>query len=175
VCCSRYVHVLVLFLLAWRLRVEFTRASPDIYGPSILMHFQPFYKTVPIPISITYNDADSRDIMRLLLSVSVSLPKRTATSTSKWTCHACRDYSQTTTTTSYPQIIRTPGPRLPHRELLRNIDGPLGTVSARTRFAPSPTGYLHLGSLRTALFNYMIARASGGQFVLRVEDTDQVT
>ena len=45
---------------------------------------------------------------------------------------------------------------------------------ARTRFAPSPTGYLHLGSLRTAVFNFLVARATGGQFVLRVEDTDQV-
>ncbi|AEO69127.1 uncharacterized protein THITE_2119173 [Thermothielavioides terrestris NRRL 8126] len=43
----------------------------------------------------------------------------------------------------------------------------------RTRFAPSPTGYLHLGSLRTALFNYLFARATCGQFVLRIEDTDQ--
>lgn len=44
---------------------------------------------------------------------------------------------------------------------------------ARTRFAPSPTGYLHLGSLRTALFNYLLARATNGQFILRLEDTDQ--
>ena len=41
-----------------------------------------------------------------------------------------------------------------------------------TRFAPSPTGYLHVGNLRTALFNYMIARQSGGQFILRLDDTD---
>ena len=44
---------------------------------------------------------------------------------------------------------------------------------ARTRFAPSPTGNLHLGSIRTALFNYLIARKTGGQFLLRIEDTDQ--
>jgi glutamyl-tRNA synthetase len=42
----------------------------------------------------------------------------------------------------------------------------------RTRFAPSPTGFLHLGSARTALFNWAFARRHGGQFVLRVEDTD---
>ncbi|TPX09454.1 uncharacterized protein E0L32_009342 [Thyridium curvatum] len=44
---------------------------------------------------------------------------------------------------------------------------------ARTRFAPSPTGYLHLGSLRTALFCYLLARATNGQSLLRLEDTDQ--
>lgn len=43
----------------------------------------------------------------------------------------------------------------------------------RTRFAPSPTGYLHLGSLRTALYNYLLAKSTGGQFLLRLEDTDQ--
>lgn len=43
----------------------------------------------------------------------------------------------------------------------------------RVRFAPSPTGYLHIGGARTALFNWLFARQSGGQFILRVEDTDQ--
>jgi len=43
----------------------------------------------------------------------------------------------------------------------------------RTRFAPSPTGFLHLGGARTALFNYLYARQSGGAFVLRIEDTDR--
>jgi len=43
----------------------------------------------------------------------------------------------------------------------------------RTRFAPSPTGYLHVGGARTALFNWLFARKHGGTFVLRVEDTDQ--
>lgn len=42
-----------------------------------------------------------------------------------------------------------------------------------TRFAPSPTGYIHVGNLRTALMNYMIARKTGGQFILRLDDTDQ--
>ncbi|CAO1599154.1 Glutamate--tRNA ligase mitochondrial [Xanthoria calcicola] len=49
----------------------------------------------------------------------------------------------------------------------------LPSSPARTRFAPSPTGYLHLGSLRTALFNYLLAKATGGQFLLRLEDTDK--
>lgn len=44
---------------------------------------------------------------------------------------------------------------------------------ARTRFAPSPTGFIHLGSLRTALYNFLLAKATGGQFLLRIEDTDQ--
>ena len=43
----------------------------------------------------------------------------------------------------------------------------------RTRFAPSPTGYLHLGGLRTALYTYLYARRNGGKFILRIEDTDQ--
>lgn len=42
----------------------------------------------------------------------------------------------------------------------------------RVRFAPSPTGYLHIGSARTALFNYLYARHTGGKFLLRIEDTD---
>src|SRR3982750_14900 len=41
-----------------------------------------------------------------------------------------------------------------------------------TRFAPSPTGYLHVGGARTALFNWLLARHAGGQFLLRIEDTD---
>ncbi|HVX57890.1 MAG TPA: glutamate--tRNA ligase [Candidatus Saccharimonadales bacterium] len=45
--------------------------------------------------------------------------------------------------------------------------------TVRTRFAPSPTGFLHIGGVRTALFNYLWARHSGGQFLLRLEDTDR--
>lgn len=43
----------------------------------------------------------------------------------------------------------------------------------RVRFAPSPTGHTHLASGRTALYNYLLARQTGGQFILRIEDTDQ--
>ena len=43
----------------------------------------------------------------------------------------------------------------------------------RVRFAPSPTGTLHIGGVRTALYNYLLARQTGGQFILRIEDTDQ--
>ena len=48
---------------------------------------------------------------------------------------------------------------------------PMGGV--RTRFAPSPTGYMHVGNLRTALYTWLIARHNGGKFILRIEDTDQ--
>lgn len=43
----------------------------------------------------------------------------------------------------------------------------------RTRFAPSPTGYMHVGNLRTALYAYLITKSQGGKFLLRIEDTDQ--
>jgi len=46
-------------------------------------------------------------------------------------------------------------------------------MSLRTRFAPSPTGFLHIGGVRTALFNWLLARHHGGQFILRIDDTDQ--
>ena len=47
------------------------------------------------------------------------------------------------------------------------------TQEVRTRFAPSPTGYMHIGNLRTALYAYLIAKSKGGKFILRIEDTDQ--
>ena len=46
-------------------------------------------------------------------------------------------------------------------------------MEIRTRFAPSPTGYMHIGNLRTALYEYLIAKHAGGKFILRIEDTDQ--
>ncbi|EEP79973.1 glutamyl-tRNA synthetase [Uncinocarpus reesii 1704] len=73
-----------------------------------------------------------------------------------WICKSCRANFSTTPT----RAAKKSKPSLP--------DSP-----ARTRFAPSPTGYLHLGSLRTALFNYLLAKRTGGQFLLRIEDTDQ--
>src|SRR5688500_3077182 len=45
-------------------------------------------------------------------------------------------------------------------------------MNTRVRFAPSPTGYLHIGAARTALFNWLYARKTGGKFLLRIEDTD---
>lgn len=78
--------------------------------------------------------------------------------------YAAKAYSSTASQTN-PILTRRPN-RAANRRL---PDKP-----ARTRFAPSPTGYLHLGSLRTALYNYLLARATNGQFILRLEDTDQV-
>lgn len=46
-------------------------------------------------------------------------------------------------------------------------------ADVRLRFAPSPTGFLHIGGLRTALYNYLYARQQGGKFILRIEDTDR--
>ena len=46
-------------------------------------------------------------------------------------------------------------------------------MAVRVRFAPSPTGNLHVGSGRTALFNWLFAKHEGGAFILRIEDTDQ--
>ena len=46
-------------------------------------------------------------------------------------------------------------------------------MKVRTRFAPSPTGYMHIGNLRTALYAWLFARKNGGDFILRIEDTDR--
>ena len=46
-------------------------------------------------------------------------------------------------------------------------------TAVRTRFAPSPTGFMHVGNLRTALYAFLLAKSQGGTFVLRIEDTDQ--
>ena len=46
-------------------------------------------------------------------------------------------------------------------------------LKIRTRFAPSPTGFMHVGNLRTALYAYLLTKSKGGDFILRIEDTDQ--
>src|SRR5687768_9262441 len=64
---------------------------------------------------------------------------------------------------SHPAFAsRIPHPAIPHRR-----------VMDRLRFAPSPTGYLHVGGARTALFNWLYVKRYGGQFLLRIEDTDR--
>ncbi len=97
--------------------------------------------------------------MQLLLSTA----KRTISS--RWIRHSCHGIKHAT---GASREASKPSPLSQASQQLLEW-GP-----ARTRFAPSPTGFLHLGSLRTALFNYLVAKATGGQFLLRIEDTDQV-
>ncbi|EED12871.1 glutamyl-tRNA synthetase [Talaromyces stipitatus ATCC 10500] len=84
------------------------------------------------------------------------------TKPSSWICLQCRANSSIASRAPSPSSVRT-----------TNNTRLVPDKPARTRFAPSPTGYLHLGSLRTALFNYLLAKRTGGQFLLRLEDTDQ--
>ena len=58
-------------------------------------------------------------------------------------------------------------------EFFSQMEARIPKGEVRTRFAPSPTGYMHVGNLRTALYTYLIARRLGGKFILRIEDTDQ--
>src|SRR5262249_10930549 len=67
--------------------------------------------------------------------------------------------------TPAPRSTYQIGPASSHRPTIMN--------PVVTRFAPSPTGYLHIGSARTALFNWLYARHTGGKFLLRIEDTDR--
>ncbi len=62
---------------------------------------------------------------------------------------------------------------MPDREWLDAMEARIPREGVRTRFAPSPTGYMHVGNLRTALYTWLIARHAGGKFILRIEDTDQ--
>src|SRR4029079_3814309 len=60
----------------------------------------------------------------------------------------------------------------PRRRAARARGGRRPVTKPRVRFAPSPTGHLHVGNVRTALFNWLLARRDEGGFVLRIEDTD---
>src|SRR5258708_40356971 len=55
----------------------------------------------------------------------------------------------------------------------RRSNGSSHSVTVRTRYAPSPTGALHIGNVRSGLFAYLFARHNGGEFILRIDDTDQ--
>jgi len=111
--------------------------------------FQTFVLSPNSLISSTIQ-LQTREVMRIV--------RRVVFQGNAWLCYRCRALS-TVPKRDTPE--RRPSQKLP-------------TTPARTRFAPSPTGYLHLGSLRTALFNYLLAKATGGQFILRLEDTDRV-
>lgn len=88
-----------------------------------------------------------------------------------WTCTSCRSRQAAAKTlvASGRRFLSAATGSSDHHAPRR---GKLPSTPARTRFAPSPTGTLHLGSIRTALFNYLLARATKGQFLLRIEDTD---
>lgn len=112
---------------------------------------------------------DSRNKTKFLEGMKLVLSTTTKGKASlPWICLSCRGIKHASTS-SDPPFLRKRFGGLSTASLQLREGGP-----ARTRFAPSPTGYLHLGSLRTALFNYMVAKATGGQFLLRIEDTDQV-
>src|SRR5688572_20848496 len=70
-----------------------------------------------------------------------------------------------------PEPARERNPELTLEDI-RQLGGAEAPPPPRFRFAPSPTGHLHIGGARTALVNYLAAKKQGGQFVLRVEDTD---
>ncbi|KIW71237.1 glutamate-tRNA ligase [Phialophora macrospora] len=97
---------------------------------------------------------------------------RSVALTTAWVCNSCRARQ------AAPNQVRLFSASTPPLTAGSSTDeraprrGKLPSTPARTRFAPSPTGSLHLGSIRTALFNYLLARATKGQFLLRIEDTD---
>lgn len=100
-----------------------------------------------------------------------------SSASSHWICNSCRATARTRRT-GWATL------RYQHSGSVRDSStntfspatsrkrGRLPESPARTRFAPSPTGNLHLGSIRTALFNYLLAKGTNGQFLLRIEDTD---
>jgi len=104
-----------------------------------------------------------------------------ASNRSAWICSSC--LSSAFGSNLRRRIVVSSGQKTYRRDLTatkrtradtRLRDGKLPDYPARTRFAPSPTGYMHIGGLRTALFSYLLAKRTGGQFILRIEDTDQV-
>ncbi|XP_072034082.1 nondiscriminating glutamyl-tRNA synthetase EARS2, mitochondrial-like [Amphiura filiformis] len=74
----------------------------------------------------------------------------------------------------WTKLLRSAYLRIPARVQLRSLSTSCVYLQdVRVRFGPSPTGFMHLGGLRTALYNYIFAKANNGKFVLRIEDTDQ--
>ena|SRR5271155_17227 len=104
-------------------------------------------------------------VLRSLSSDVRAMRPTGSRSTLGWICNSCqkRAFSKQAPHGAPP---RGNGAN-PHRHKVPEMP-------ARTRFAPSPTGNLHLGSIRTALFNYLLAKRTKGEFILRIEDTDQV-
>ena len=106
----------------------------------------------------------------------------TASRATNWVCPSCLTRSfgaRTPLLLSRSQALarshRTFASSAARHKDVKARDGKLPDHPARTRFAPSPTGIMHIGGLRTALFSYLLAKRTGGQFILRIEDTDQVS
>jgi tRNA synthetases class I (E and Q), catalytic domain len=125
----------------------------------------------PLP-GLAYNRAAALTTYLLTLYIARRMPAFLSfrVQFGRYTCRSClarlsKNAKRYSSSASSQSQLRRPNP-LNKSKL---FPGP-----ARTRFAPSPTGYLHLGSLRTALFNYLLAKRTGGQFLLRIEDTDKV-
>ena len=76
-------------------------------------------------------------------------------------------------TSPHPHILTSPHPLPAFSYLCLSKQKHMSEHDIRVRFAPSPTGPLHIGGVRTALYNYLFARKNGGKFILRIEDTDQ--
>src|ERR1700748_2045503 len=76
-------------------------------------------------------------------------------------------------TTTGPCVMENPYHDSPLNRTSGSVTAPPPMSPARVRFAPSPTGFLHIGGARTALFNWLWARQQKGTFILRIEDTDR--
>ena len=74
---------------------------------------------------------------------------------------------------AYPAALFLEEKTMKEKQWFDDMEKRIPKGGVRTRFAPSPTGYMHVGNLRTALYTYLIARRAGGKFILRIEDTDQ--
>lgn len=111
----------------------------------------------------SFSEPKDHPVFKQQLTVPTSAMLFVLDSAPRWLCTSCAArFSTRSKGKEYGNAYRALKVKLPKEP-------------ARTRFAPSPTGYLHLGSLRTALFNYLLAKCTGGQFLLRIEDTDKVS
>src|SRR5262249_19460135 len=101
---------------------------------------------------------------------TVSISEKHQSTSSRRRCESARQYRRSVSDRSDPASHR----RSEYRSRAGSGRGSSKTkpVSVRVRFAPSPTGYLHVGGARTALFDWLFARKHNGTFILRIEDTD---
>ena len=122
------------------------------------------------------------DFILLISATDFLMKTLTISRATGWVCPSCLTSSFGSRTASLYHSRglagshrRTFASSASHHKNVQTRDGKLPDYPARTRFAPSPTGIMHIGGLRTALFSYLLAKRTGGQFILRIEDTDQVS